>query len=278
MTGASSGIGRAAALELARSGAAVVMMVRDEARGETVRRTLCRESGNDDISLVRVDLGSLSSVREAAAEVESRFPALHVLIDNAGVHGFRRKASADGFDWTLAVNHLGPFLLTLLLVPRLRASAPSRIIVVTSIFERFGRFRRLDVSDFLAGRSPGPFRSYFRSKLANLLFAFELGRRLEGTGVSVYAVHPGLVATSLMRELPRWVRASYEWMLASPEKGARALVSLAAAPPAEVAGPRYVGPAGSEARPSARARDLELAHRLWEISAGMTGAPDVPPR
>ncbi len=277
MTGASSGLGRATALGLARLGATVVMMVRDLARGERVREDLRRESGNDDIALVRVDLASLASVREAAAEIASRFPRLHVLVNNAGVHAMRRGASADGFDRTLAVNHLGPFLLTLMLVPRLRAAAPSRVIIVTSVFERFGRFDRIDPDAFRVERAPGPFRAYFRSKLANLLFAFELARRLDGTGVSVHPVHPGLVATSLMRDLPSWMRASYEWLLASPDEGARALVTLASSPLPARTGAPYVGPHGRTARASRRARDTALAARLWDVSVDVTGAPEIGP-
>lgn len=275
VTGATSGIGRATALALARRGATVVMMARDAARGERVQDELRRESGNDAIELARVDLASLASVREAAAGIATRFPEVHVLIDNAGVHSMRRRASADGFDLTIAVNHLGPFLLTLLLVPRLRAAVPSRIVIVTSMFERFARLADLDAATFRADRAPGAFRSYFRSKLANLLFAFELGRRLEGSGISVHAVHPGLVATSLMRELPVWMRSSYEWLLPAADAGAQPVVTLATAPLPTESGARYVGPHGREARASSRARDAALAARLWEVSIELTGAPAI---
>lgn len=274
VTGATSGIGRAAAFGLARRGATVVMMARDAARGERVREELRRETGNGDISLVRLDLASLTAVREAAAEIEERFPRVHVLVDNAGVHAMGRRASADGLELTIAVNHLGPFLFTLLVVPRLRLAAPSRVIVVTSMFERLARAVDLDPATFGADRAPGAFRSYFRSKLANLLFAFELGRRLEGSGIDVHAVHPGLVATSLMRELPAWLRASYEWLLPPADVGARPIIALASAP-ATARGAVYLGPHGREASPSPRARDEALAARLWEASTALTGAPEI---
>ena len=273
VTGASSGIGRATALGLARRGATVVMLVRDRARGEHVREQLRRATGHDDIALACIDLASLASVRDAAAEVASRFPKVHVLVNNAGVHALRRRASADGFETTIAVNHLGPFLLTLLLVPVLRAAAPSRVVIVTSMFERLGRMSELDAAAFRAASAPAAFHGYFRSKLANLLFAFELGRRLEGTGISVHATHPGLVATSLMRELPRWMRATYEWALRTPEEGARSVIGLAASPQPATPTIRYVGPDGEPARASARARDAELARRLWEVTVALTGAP-----
>lgn len=267
MTGANRGIGRATALGLARMGARVVMLARDAERGTRAREEVWRESGSAEVSLVVCDLASLASVRRAAAEIAARHAALHVLVNNAGVNLARRAVSADGYEMTFAVNHLGPFLLTSLLLPLLRAGAPSRIVNVTSSFERWGRIRW---DDLQSSRRYFGIRAYTQSKLATVMFTYELAERLTGTGVTANCVHPGLVATDLMRDLPRWMRAVYEPFLKSPEVGARGVVWLAAAP--EVAGVtgRYF--AGGRERPSSRrSYDVEEQRRLWRASEEMTG-------
>lgn len=270
VTGATSGIGRATAVELARRGATVVILARDLERGEQVRATIRQETGvsRDVLALVRLDLASLESVRRAAAEILERVPAVHVLVNNAGVHARARTLSADGLELTFAVNHLGHFLLTNLLLPRLIASAPARVVVVTSAFERLGR---LDPDDLRLDRPLDPFRAYFRSKLANLLFTFELARRLQGTRVTANAVHPGLVATGLLREFPRIIRSTYEWALRSPASGAIGPVRLASAPELRDITGRYFGPDGRERAGSERARDVALAAQLWRESERLTG-------
>ncbi|HUF28332.1 MAG TPA: SDR family oxidoreductase [Gemmatimonadaceae bacterium] len=274
VTGATSGIGRATALDLARRGATVVLAARDPARAESVRAEIHAETGNPDIAIVPLDLASLASVRTAAVDVQRRFAALHVLINNAGMHATRRLETIDGFERTIAVNHLGPFLLTTLLLPRLRSSASSRIITISSWFERFGR---ISFDDLDGARRFSPFRAYFQSKLANLLFTFELARRLDGSGVTANAMHPGLVATRLLRGFPAPLRRSYEWLLLTPEQGARTVVRLASAPDVAGLSGRYFGPGGREATPSRRARDPAVAARLWELSERLTGAPVAAP-
>src|ERR671935_479990 len=187
ITGANRGIGRATALELARLGATVVLLCRDAERCARAREEVRRESGNDKVTTVALDLASLASVREAAAEVARRFAAVHVLVNNAGVNRVRRAVSADGFEMTFAVNHLGPFLLTNLLVPLLRAGAPARVVTVTSRFERWGR---IHFDDLQLARRYGATRAYTQSKLANVLFTYELAERLRGSGVTANCVHP----------------------------------------------------------------------------------------
>lgn len=270
VTGATSGIGRATAAALARLGATVFLGARDHQKGEAVCAELRAATGNAAVELLHVDLASRASVRAAAADLRRRTAALHVLVNNAGVHATRRVSTADGFESTVAVNHLGPFLLTNLLVPLLRASAPARVIVVTSWFERFGRIDFEDLNQ-AAARRFNPLRAYCQSKLANLLFTFELARRLEPSGVTANAVHPGLVATRLMRGYPAPLRRLYEWLLFGPERAARPVVRLATAPELAGVSGRYFGPWGRETKPSRRARDGAAAARLWSVSEQLTG-------
>ena len=268
VTGANRGIGKATALGLARLGATVVLLCRDTARGARALDEVRRESGNDAVALVAIDLGSFRSIRAAADEIRSRYSAVHVLVNNAGVNLARRAVSEDGFEMTLAVNHLGPFLFTGLLLPLLRAGAPSRIVNVTSKFERLGR---IDFDDLQTTRRYSAVRAYNRSKLANVLFTYELAERLQGTGITVNCVHPGLVATDLMRDWPRWMRSLWEPFLLTPERGARAVVYLASSPAVSgVTGRFFVGE-GRPGRSSRRSHDVEARKRLWRVSEELTG-------
>ncbi|HEX6533672.1 MAG TPA: SDR family oxidoreductase [Gemmatimonadaceae bacterium] len=274
VTGATSGIGRATAIGLARLGGNVVLLCRDGARAERACDEVRRESegagagAGAGVSVVLVDLASFASIRAAAGEIARRFAAVHVLVNNAGVNLTRRAVSADGFEMTFAVNHLAPFLLTDLLLPLLRAGAPARIVNVTSKFERFGR---IAFDDLQLARRYSATRAYNQSKLANVLFTYELARRLEGTGVTANCVHPGLVATRLMREWPAWMRALWGRFLLMPEKGAEGVVWLASTPAVEGVTGRYFEREGREARSSRRSYDGELRERLWRVSAEMTG-------
>ena len=198
VTGANRGLGKATALGLARRGATVVMLGRDPVRVARASDDVRRGSGNPDVSYLVVDLGSLASVRKAADEAARRYAAIHVLVNNAGVNLRHPVISPDGVEMTFAVNHLGPFLLTNLLLPQLRGGAPSRIVNVTSWFERFGRIEFDDICG-TEGRY-GPLRAYYQSKLANALFTYELADRLADTGITVNCVDPGLAATDLLRD------------------------------------------------------------------------------
>lgn len=273
VTGANRGLGKATALGLARKGATVVILGRDATHVGRAADDVRREGGNPDVSYLLMDLGSLASVRKAADEVGRRFNAIHVLVNNAGVNLARRVVSPDGFEMTLAVNHLGPFLLTNLLLPLLRAGAPSRVVNVTSWFERFGR---IDFDHIRSTRRRyRPLRAYYQSKLANALFTYELAERLTGTGITVNCVDPGLAATDLLRDRkwwsPRWLQPLWRAFLLSPERAARSTIHAASAPElAEVTG-RCFGVAGRVKRTSRRSRDAALRKRLWDESAELTG-------
>jgi NAD(P)-dependent dehydrogenase (short-subunit alcohol dehydrogenase family) len=273
ITGANRGLGKATALGLARQGATVVMLGRDPMRIALASDDVRRESGNPDVSYLVVDLGSLASVRKAADEIAQRFDAIHVLVNNAGVNLARRVVSTDGLEMTLAVNHLGPFLLTNLLLPLLRAGAPSRVVNVTSWFERFGR---IDFDDLHADRKRyGALAAYYQSKLANALFTYELAERLAGTGVTVNCVDPGLAATDLLRDRawwsPRWLQPLWRAFLSSPGRAARAAIYAGSASELAAATGQCFGVDGRARRTSRRSRDVAARKQLWDVSAGLTG-------
>jgi NAD(P)-dependent dehydrogenase (short-subunit alcohol dehydrogenase family) len=276
VTGAGRGIGEATATALARLGATVVMLVRDARRGETARDDVARASGSPLVATVAADLASLAAVRAAAAAIAARHPAVHVLVNNAGVNLARRAVSADGFELTLAVNHLAPFLLTRLLLPALRRGAAevgdARVVTVTSEFERFGR---VAFGNLQGERRWVGLLAYTQSKLANVLFTYELAARLAGTGVTANCVYPGLVATDLMRDRlwwsPRWLRALWGKVLLTPQEGARASVYAATAP--ELAGVtgQCFDRHGQRVRTSRRSYDVAARERLWRVSEELTG-------
>ena len=278
VTGANRGIGGATALGLARLGATVLMLCRDAARGAAAGDDVRRESGNPDVSLVVADLASLASVRAAAADIAARHPAVHVLVNNAGVNLARRAVSADGVEMTLAVNHLAPFLLTPELLPALLRGAASggdaRVVTVTSVFERLGR---IAFDDMQGARRYVGLLAYTQSKLANVFFTYGLAARLTGTGITASCTYPGLVATDLMRDRlwwrPRWLRALWGRLLLSPEQAARASVYAAAAPELRGVTGWCFNRHGARVRPSSRRlRDVATRERLWRVSEELTGA------
>lgn len=273
VTGASSGIGRAAALGLAARGAVVVLVCRDEACGNAVMEEIARAGCDGTATLLLADLASQRQVRELAAAIQARFERVHVLINNAGIAGARpRQATGDGLERTFAVNHLAPFLLTTLLLDTLKASAPARVVTLSSAAHRFFA---MDFDDLQGERRYSGFGAYARSKLANVLFTHELARRLAGTGVTANCLHPGVVATNIIRDSPRVLRAIFAGPLAlSPEKGADTVLYLATAPEvAEVSGRYFVR--RRPVRPSRAARDAGAARRLWQASEALTGSSGV---
>jgi retinol dehydrogenase-12 len=263
VTGANTGIGRVTALELARAGAEVILACRNEAKTRPAMDAIAQQTGNDRLHFAPLDLASLASVRACAEQVLERHGPLHLLINNAGLAG-QRGLSADGFELTFGVNHLGHFLLTQLLLERLVDSAPARIVTVSS-----KAHDRVDGIDFELVRRPTRtfigIREYAVSKLANILFTTELARRLEGSGVSTYAVHPGRVASDIWRRIPWPFRGIMTRNMISNEEGAQTTLHCAQS---EEAG-RETGLYYARSRPatpSAAARDRALAEELWRRS------------
>src|SRR5438093_1520988 len=270
VTGASSGIGRATAQALARLGATLALVCRDRGRGEETLAALRAESSAAAVALFLADLSSRTEIRRLAAELGERYPAIHVLVNNAGVINLRRSTTVDGIETVFAVNHLAYFLLTHLLVARLPASAPARIVNVASDAHRFGR---IDLGDLGHARRYRAMRVYGTSKLANILFTYELARRLEGTGVTANCLHPGAVATRLGQNNGRLATAVTKLLrpfFRTPEQGAATAIYLASSPAVEgVSGKYFVD--CREARSSSVAYDESLARRLWDASARLSG-------
>ncbi|MGH7899542.1 MAG: SDR family oxidoreductase [Candidatus Binatia bacterium] len=270
ITGATSGIGRAAAIEIARLGARLIVVGRDRERGEAALREIRDRSGNGDVELLLADLSSQQSIRALAGELLARDRPLHVLVNNAGIFALRRSLTVDGIESVFAVNHLGYFLLTNLLLDRLKRSAPARIVNVASDAHAWGA---IDFDDLGGERRYGWMRIYGRSKLANILFTYELARRLAGSGVTVNCLHPGAVATRLGAQngaIARFLIGLLRPFLRMPEAGADTIVHLAASPELDgVTGKYFVD--RREGRSSRESRDGAVARRLWEVSAEMTG-------
>src|SRR5690349_2399797 len=281
VTGATRGLGKATALGLARLGATVVLLGRDERLLATARDDVSERSLNANVSTLVADLASFDAIRAGARELAARHPALHVLVHNAGVNPTRRKLSADGIDLTLAVNHLAPFLLTHELLPLLQRGAAeggARIVTVISMFERFGRIAFHDLQGERSWIGP---LAYAQSKLANVLFTYELASRLAGTGITANCVDPGLVATDLMREhvlfRPRWLKAVWGRVLSTPERGARTAIYAASEPTLETVTAMCFDRRGRPMRTSRQSRNVTTQERLWHVSAELTGTrPDWP--
>jgi NAD(P)-dependent dehydrogenase (short-subunit alcohol dehydrogenase family) len=267
VTGATRGLGLATSTALAGMGATLVMLGRDRERGErSAQRVREAAAPGAVVSFVELDLASLTSVCAAAAEIAANHAAVHVLVNNAGVHLRSREESVDGFEMTWAVNHLGPFLFTNQLLPQLRAADRARIVTVTS---RFAILGRVDPATIDTPRASSGLRAYCDTKLANMLFTIELARRLTGSVVA-NCVHPGVVATDLMREWPGWIRKTWEWSLRTPANGASPIVRLAAAPNLAGVTGRYFVRDRAASFPRG-ARDAGLARELWERSEEIVG-------
>jgi NAD(P)-dependent dehydrogenase (short-subunit alcohol dehydrogenase family) len=267
VTGANSGIGKATALALAQMGATVVMVCRDRARGEQARSEITTTSRNNAVDLLQADLSSQQSIRQLVEHFQHHYRHLHVLINNAGASFPGRRETVDGLEMTFAVNYLAPFLLTHLLLDRLTASAPARIVNVSSGSHKAG-YIKLDNL-----QSKNPYRSmrvYGQAKLAVVLFTYELARRLEGKGVTVNCLHPGFVATHFGQ---RDAGPAFRLLVkvigsfgASPQEGAKTSIYLASTPEVEgVTGKYFVK--SMPKRSAAISYDESLQRHLWEQSA-----------
>ncbi len=260
VTGATDGIGKQTALELARMGACVLAHGRSRARAEEAAEDIRRASANDRVAPIVADFASLRQVREMAGEILAEYERLDVLIHNAGVFMAERRLSEDGIEMTLAVNHIAPFLLTHLLLDLVRRSAPARIIIVSSTTHQNARI------DFERLNDAGPFdghEAYAMSKLANILFAFELAERLAGSQVTVNALHPGVIDTRLLR-------SGYGAQGAGVEAGAATPVYLASSPDVATITGQYFA-RQRIATPSPLVHDRELRRAVWEASARLAG-------
>jgi NAD(P)-dependent dehydrogenase (short-subunit alcohol dehydrogenase family) len=269
VTGANRGIGRATAEGLAGLGATLVLVCRRPEEGESVAREIASAHGGRPALVVPADLSSQRSIRDAAELIRTAHERLHVLVNNAGVIPKQRETTVDGLEMQFAVNHLAYFLLTNLLLDRLVDGAPSRVVNVSSGAHQGGR---LDFSDLQSERRYDPVRVYGRTKLANVLFTYELARRLGATGVTANCLHPGVVATKLMADymnVPLVGAAIARTFGGSAEKGAETSLYLAASPEVEgLTGRYFVGQ--RETRSSPASYDGALQQRLWEESARLT--------
>jgi NAD(P)-dependent dehydrogenase (short-subunit alcohol dehydrogenase family) len=264
VTGASSGMGKEIALALAGTGANVVMVCRNPARGEAARAEVQQKSGNSAVELLIADLSSQKSIRHLAQEFEARHDRLNVLVNNAGVVLPARVETADGLETVFATNHLAPFLLTNLLLPALKAGAPSRVVTVASSVESMGK---IDFDDLQSVKSFSEIRAYNASKLANVLFTYELARRVAGTGVTANAVEPGFIKTNLKVPFPF---SLFSFMRRSAAEGARPTVFLAASDEVEGVSGTFFNNKGAAAESSRGSRDEAVAKRLWQVSAELT--------
>ena len=270
VTGATSGIGLETAAGLAALGAQVVMVGRDRERGEQARKAVIERTGSRRVDLLLADLSSLAGVRGLAEEFLATHPALHVLVNNAGTVELSRTTTVDGFEKTFAVNHLSYFLLTNLLLPRLRASAPSRIVNVASEAHRFGK---LDLGDLQSEKSYQVMRVYGTSKLLNILFTITLAGKLAGSGVTANCLHPGAVSTRLGTNNGVWARLLIGLLrpfFLTPEQGAANSIFVAASDQLEgVSGKYFVKQRAVS--PSRRSQRPELARRVWARSSELVG-------
>ena len=269
VTGASGGIGLATAAGLAQLGARVGLVGRDAARSEAAAERLRAAGGQVDVFVA--DMSSQGEVRRLAEEVLTAYPRLDVLVNNVGGYWATRHATVDGLERTFAVNHLAPFLLTNLLLDRLRASAPARVVTVSSGAHAMGI---IDFEDLQGERVYSGERAYNQSKLANVMFTYELARRLQGSGVTANTFHPGVVRTNFGREDSKgWMRLMLPVIrpfLKSPDKGAATSVYLASSPEVEGVTGQYF--AKQKARRSSTASyDTTAAARLWDVSATLVG-------
>ena len=278
ITGASSGIGFHAAIDLVKRGARVVMVGRDPGRSETALREVTAHSGSRDVSLLLCDFASQAAIRQFVETFRARHDRLDVLVNNAGAVNKTRSTTVDGIETTFAVNHLGSFLLTNLLLDLLVKSARARIVTVASIGHRQAT---LDFSDLGFERGYSIMRAYSRSKLANILFSNELARRLAGTRVTSNSLHPGAVDTRIWSGAPVWAKPLIQIVLRpffiSAEAGGRYIVRLVTGPELSEFTGKYFEK-DKLSMPSSLAMDEALGRRLWDVSASMVNLPIAPPQ
>lgn len=266
VTGATAGIGKVTALELAKLGATVVTVGRDPGKGEATVAEIKAASGNGDVHGMLCDFSSQASIRALATTFRAKFDRLHVLVNNAGAILGERRTTEDGVEATFATNHIGYFLLTNLLLDVLKATAPARIVNVAS---EAHKSTKLDFSDpQFERRGYAPMAAYGASKLANIAWSAELARRLEGTGVTSNSLHPGVIASNFGQSGPGWMRFGVKLfapLFITPEKGAATTLYLATSPEVEGVTGKYFKNKKA-VTPNSQARDPETGRQLWAHS------------
>ena len=277
ITGGTNGIGKSAAQALAQLGATVVIVGRDAQKTSQVVSEIRSAAGNTNVDSLLADLSSQQDVRRLASDFQSRYSRLHVLLNNAGGTYLKRQLSVDGIDMTFALNHLAYFLLTDLLLDTLKASAPARIISVSSDAHANGK---IEFDNLQGERAYSGLEPYGNSKLANILFTRELARRLEGSGVTANALHPGLTSTGFGRNNPGLLMTIMGVVIPliarSPEKGAATSIYLASSPEVQsTTGEYFVD--SKVAKTAPQAADMAVARKLWEVSAEMVHLSDRMP-
>ncbi len=268
VTGSNTGIGKETARGLAQRGATVVLACRDVAKAGAARDDIARSTGRSDVEVEALDLGSTASIRAFAERFKARHARLDVLVNNAGVWTTSRGTTSDGFESIFGVNHLGTFLLTQELLPLLKSSAPSRVVVLSSALHYRGKMGWDDLQ--YERRKFSGTAAYAQSKLANVLFTIALARQLEGTKVTVNAVHPGVVTTELARDFPKLFMKIANLFMITPEQGAACSLHVATAP--ELSG--VTGQYFEKSRiktPAKAARDEAAQERLWKLSESLLG-------
>lgn len=266
ITGATSGIGLSAAAGLAKLGATLVLVCRNPQKGEAAIARITEGTGNKNLEMVIADLSVQSEIRKAAKDVASKHSAISVLINNAGLALTTKAFTPDGIEMTFAVNHLAYFLFTNLLLDQLKSAAPSRIINVSS---EAHRNVVLDLDNLQSEKTYTGFRAYSISKMCNVLFTYELAKRLEGTGVTVNALHPGFLNTGIFRDAPAFLQFIVKLTAGNADKGGAAIVNLATNPDlTQVSGKYFDGM--KEVRSSSASYDTALSAQVWEISSKLT--------
>jgi len=272
ITGATSGIGKATALGLAKMGANVAIIGHDKEQGENAQNEIKSKTGNPNVDLLLDDLSSQAEIRKLAEDIQARYTTVHVLINNAGIAPIKRSVTVDGIERVFAVNYLAPFLLTNLLLERLKASAPARVVNVAGDFHRKAT---IQFDDLMSEKDYNGIRANNQAKLALILFTYELARRLDGTRLTANCLHPGAVATDgplKDPDLPAFSRAMYKMVrlfFASPERGAETSIYLSTSSEVEkVSGKYFIKKTPVESSPESY--DEEIARRLWKVSEELT--------
>lgn len=270
VTGSTSGIGRVTAKALAAQGAHLIVVGRNQQKAQDTLQHIKTETGNDSVEFLLADFSDLEQVRQLVSTFKQRYTRLDVLVNNAGAFFNTRRVSSYAVEKTFLVNHLAPFLLTNLLLDLIRSSTPARIVNVSSEAHKYAD---MDLDDLEFKRGFSGMKAYGRSKLANIMFAYELARRLRGRDVTANAVHPGHIATNMWRTNFPIIGPALKWVMSlfalSPEEGADNSIYLASSPEVEgVTGKYFVEREPAQSSPASY--NEELAQRLWEISENLT--------